>query len=262
MNVIYKPKGRALEYAPFACNLYMGCTHGCKYCYAPGCVRQTSKDWHVGATVRTDIVERFQKDVEWLSNNLPDNDKRRVLFCFLSDPYQPLESRFHITRKCLTIAKKHGIKVDILTKGTFARVSKDFQLMLESGAHLGVTLSFSTDKRRKEWEPKASTVSDRLRILKAAHDLGIFTWVSMEPVIDPTEALDVIDKAHEFVNFWKVGKLNHNKEVEDSVDWHRFYLDVRAKLKHYNANFYIKKDLRAFARKSVSTGLRQGLVAQ
>lgn len=250
MNVVYKPKGRALEYAPFACNLYMGCTHGCTYCYAPGCVRRTSEEWHVGATARKDVIELFRKDAEWLSRNLPDDDKRRVLFCFLSDPYQPLESRLHITRSCLGIAKEYGIKVDILTKGTYARVSKDFSLMHDAGVHLGVTLSFATDKKRKEWEPNASSVSDRLKILKAAHDLGIYTWISMEPVIDPKEALTVIDKAHDFVDFWKVGKLNHNKEVEYTVDWHQFYIDVRAKLKQYNANFYIKKDLRAFARKA------------
>lgn len=258
MNVIYKPKGRALEYAPFACNLYMGCTHGCVYCYAPGCVRRTSDAWHNDAEARNNIVEAFNKDAEWLSKNLPDNDNRRVLFCFLSDPYQPLESKLHITRKCIEIAKEYGIKVDVLTKGSYARVSKDFQLMREAGVHLGVTLSFVTDKKRQEWEPNASSVADRLKILKTAHELGIFTWVSMEPVIDSEEALLVIDKAHEFVDYWKVGKLNHNKEVEDSVDWHKFYLDVKNKLKSYNANFYIKKDLRAFARKDSSVqGLRR-----
>ena len=228
----------------------MGCTHGCTYCYAPGCVRRTSEDWHVGATARNNIVELFKKDAEWLSKNMPDDDNRRVLFCFLSDPYQPLESKLHITRSCMEVAKENGIKVDILTKGTYARVSKDFSLMHDAGVHLGVTLSFATDKKRKEWEPHASTVSDRLKILKTAHSLGIYTWVSMEPVICPNEALAVIDKAHKYVDFWKVGKLNHNKEVEDAVDWHKFYLDVCSKLKHYKAKYYIKKDLRAYARKS------------
>ena len=97
-------------------------------------------------------------------------------------------------------------------------------------------------------EPGAAPYAARIAAMKALSDDGCKTWVSMEPVIDPTEALGVIDKAHGYVDFWKVGKLNHNKEVEDAVDWHRFYLDVRAKLKYYKANFYIKKDLRAFAR--------------
>lgn len=252
MNVVYKPKGRAREYAPFACNLYMGCTHGCKYCYAPGCVRQTSDVWHGNANERKNILHLFRKDAEWLSTNLKDDDNRRILFCFLSDPYQPIESRLHITRKCIATAKEFGIKVDILTKGTFDRVSKDFQLMLSAQVHLGVTLSFVSDEKRKEWEPNASSVFDRLRILKSAHDLGIFTWVSMEPVIDPVEALAVIDKAHGFVDYWKIGKLNHNKEIEDTIDWHKFYWEVRAKMKQYRAKYYIKKDLKEFARKATT----------
>lgn len=254
MNIVYKPKGRALEYAPFACNLYMGCTHGCTYCYAPGCVRRTTEQWHLEAESRKNVVDLFRKDAEWMSKNLPNDDSRRILFCFLSDPYQPIESHLHITRQCLEIANSYGIKIDILTKGTFARVSKDFQLMLDSGVHLGVTLSFSSDKERKKWEPNASSVNDRLKILKSAHDLGIYTWVSMEPVINPDEALAVIDKAHSFVDFWKVGKLNHNKKVENTVDWHKFYIDVRNRLTRYDANFYIKKDLRAFSQRKKSTG--------
>ena len=147
------------------------------------------------------------------------------------------------------IAREYGVKVDILTKGAYALVSKDFSLMRDTDVHLGVSLSFVSDEKRKEWEPQASSVSDRIKILKKAHSLGIYTWVSVEPVIYPEEALSVIDKAHEFVDFWKVGKLNHNREVENAVDWHKFYLDVRARLQHYGANFYIKKDLRGYARK-------------
>jgi len=248
MRVIYKPKGRALEYSPLACNLYMGCTHGCTYCYAPGCVRKSSEAWHRNVAERQNVVESFEADAKWLSENMPDDESRRVLFCFLSDPYQPIESRLHLTRKCLIIAKKYGIKVDILTKGSYARVSKDFQLMKDSGVHLGITMAFVSDEKRKFWEPRASTVADRLRILKEAHELGIYTWVSMEPVIEPDEALAVVDAAHEYVRFWKVGKLNHNKEIENKVDWARFLDDVTVKLQKYKAKYYIKNDLAAFGK--------------
>ena len=64
MNVIYEPKGRAKEYAPLACNLYMGCTHGCTYCYAPGCMHKTSQSWHGEAVPRKDVLSLFEKDVK------------------------------------------------------------------------------------------------------------------------------------------------------------------------------------------------------
>ncbi|MFZ3157406.1 MAG: hypothetical protein WA124_07880 [Smithella sp.] len=119
--------------------------------------------------------------------------------------------------------------------------------MKKADTHLGITLSFIDDAKRKEWEPNASTVNDRLEILKHAHKAGIYTWVSLEPVINPEQAIDVIRKAHKYVRFWKVGKLNHMKEYEQSVNWHKFLYVVEELLKSYGANYYIKNDLRSFA---------------
>ncbi len=66
----------------------------------------------------------------------------------------------------------------------------------------------------------------------------------MEPVIVPQEALEVIRKAHSYVDFWKIGKLNHNKEVESKVNWAKFRTDVIALLKQHKCDYYIKEDLR------------------
>jgi DNA repair photolyase len=57
MNVVYEPRGRAREYSGLACNLYRGCTHGCRYCYAPACMRTTGEKWHAIAEPRTDILK-------------------------------------------------------------------------------------------------------------------------------------------------------------------------------------------------------------
>ena len=46
------------------------------------------------------------------------------------------------------------------------------------------------------------------------------------------------------VDFWKVGKLNHNQAVEQSVDWPKFRDDATALLEHYGCKYYIKEDLR------------------
>lgn len=242
MRVIYEPKGRAKEYSPLACNLYMGCTHGCKYCYAPACMHKKPEEWHRAARARAeDVLAKFEKDVVDMERA---HDDRRVLFCFLSDPYQPLEKELHLTRRGIEIAAAHDVQVDILTKGDTKLIAKDLPLMARAGVHLGITLSFSKDASRREWEPFASSVRSRFNILRQAHDLGVYTWVSMEPVIIPQEALEVIEKAHEFVDFWKVGKLNHDKAVEQSVDWVKFRGDVVNLLDQYDCAYYIKDDLR------------------
>jgi DNA repair photolyase len=202
-------------------------------------MRKTSRSWHECAVPRKNVLALFEKDAKALSG-----DPRRVLFCFLSDPYQPLERTEKLTHQGIRIAHKHNVKIDILTKGDTALIARDLPLMKLAGVHLGITLSFINDDSRKEWEPYASSVENRLAILKKAHNAGIYTWVSMEPVIKPDEALEVIRRAHTYVDFWKVGKLNHNKAVEATVDWRKFRKDAEMLLKSVRAEYYIKDDLR------------------
>ena len=85
MKVIYEPKGRAKEYADLAFNIYKGCSHGCKYCYAPACLRRKPEDFRENISPRWDTLEKFSTDCDELACK---GDERRILFSFLSDPYQ------------------------------------------------------------------------------------------------------------------------------------------------------------------------------
>jgi len=238
MHVVYEPKGRAREYSSLACNLYTGCTHGCTYCYAPGCMRTTRDSWHGGATPRKDVIANLEKDAQKLQG-----DTRPILFCFLTDPYQPVEKKERLTRKALEIVNRYGLRSQILTKGFHSIIARDFEIMKEAGTELGLTLTFVDDKKRKAWEPLASSTSDRLMTLEEAFAKGIYTWVSLEPVIDPEEALNLIETAHRYVRYWKIGKLNHMKDQEKKVDWAKFLEQTVALLKGLGASYYIKNDL-------------------
>ncbi|MFO7554642.1 MAG: radical SAM protein [Desulfobacterales bacterium] len=242
MNVVYEPRGRAREYSELACNLYRGCTHGCRYCYAPACMRTTGEKWHAEAEPRKDILRLLEKDVRRLQG-----DSRSILFCFLSDPYQPLERSERLTRQALEIVSRHGLNNQVLTKGCADLILEDLGLMKTACTQLGITLCFADDATRKEWEPNASTIEDRLNVLKTAYKEGIFTWVSLEPVINPDQALEVIRMSHPYVNFWKVGKLNHMKDYERKVDWVKFLFDAETLLTKLGAKYYIKNDLRIFS---------------
>jgi hypothetical protein len=154
-----------------------------------------------------------------------------------------------MTRQALGIVAKHRLNSQVLTKGCADLIQEDMGLMKDAHTQLGITLCFADDSIRKDWEPGASTVDDRLAVLKAAHKEGIFTWVSLEPVIDPDQALAVIRMAHPYVNFWKVGKLNHMKEYEQTVNWGKFLYDAEELFTKFGAKYYIKNDLRSFALK-------------
>ncbi len=67
--------------------------------------------------------------------------------------------------------------------------------------------------------------------------------VSLEPVIDPAQTLALIEATHEFVDYYGVGKMNHNPEIEKSIDWPKFRVDAEALLKRYGKSYRIKAAL-------------------
>jgi DNA repair photolyase len=66
LTIIYEPGGRAREYAALAANLYSGCGHGCKYCYAPDVLHRKREVFHQNPTVREAVLEQFEKDCQQL----------------------------------------------------------------------------------------------------------------------------------------------------------------------------------------------------
>ena len=242
MKVIYEPKGRAKEYADLAVNNYIGCQHQCVYCFAPSVMRSDRETYHQTVKPRTDAIYKwFEHDCIEMEKN---GDTRRVHMNFVSDPYPEIEEDLRLTRYCIKTAMKHGVGINILTKGKYDIVSRDFELFKDAGVHFGVTCSFSDDEKRKEWEPNASSVDDRIRLLSEAHEMGIFTWVSMEPVVFPDEAMLFFDYAQRrgVVDLWKVGKLNYHPH-EKEVDWVKFREDFRSLAGDLGAKYIIKKDL-------------------
>lgn len=87
---------------------------------------------------------------------------------------------------------------------------------------------------------------DRFEALKTLSESGVKTWASMEPVIYPDQSLEIMELTHNFVDSYKIGKLNHFKEHEKKFDWTKFLVDSVAIMRKYDKQFYIKKDLLAF----------------
>lgn len=234
MDVIYQPKGRALEYSPLALNLYTGCTHKCGYCYAPGVMFKSRDKFHSEVEERTNILERLEADCKKMSG-----DPRDILLCFSCDPYQPEAG---ITRAALRILATYNMRVQILTKGGL-RAVEDFDILKKNNWKFGATILFSDPQFKAQWEPYSAGIGERLASLCIAHDEGITTWLSVEPVIDPTQALRIIKwtAVGKYVDFWRIGKINYHKYIEEKIDWKKFLEDVEELL--FGKVYYIKKDL-------------------
>lgn len=241
-SIIYEPRGKAREYCELAANLYRGCSHCCSYCYAPATL-YISREEFCQPRIRIDIINKFERDAIILERI---SEKRPILLSFTTDPYQPLDIKEQLTRKAIQILHKHGLKVSILTKGG-KRSERDFDLLIKHPelSEYGATLVFTDEKYREQIERGAAPTEERIDSIKKAHNLGISTYVSLEPVWIPEQSLELIDLTKDFVDFYKVGKLNYNIQ-EKSINWKEFKDNAIKKLDSYGKNYYIKKDLQKY----------------
>jgi DNA repair photolyase len=241
-TIIYEPQGRAKEYSELAANLYSGCDHACVYCYAPLATRKKRENF-VTPKARDAVMRKFLDDAVELEGR---NEKRPVLLSFTTDPYQKIDEKLQLTRQAIQILHDHNLKVSILTKGG-KRSERDFDLLTNNLelSEYGTSLVFIDENVRTQIEPGAPSSKERINALKKAHKKGIFTYVSLEPVWFPEDTLKLIDETQNFVDLYKVGKLNYNAQ-QKNVDWKKFAHDVIEKIEKYGNKYFIKKDLEKF----------------
>ena len=236
-RIIYEPTGPAREYSSLACNIYKGCQHGCVYCFGKN---RKSPEQKAQYDTDPNPKDHFLEKLRYKAAKM-NGDTAEILLSFLGDVYQPAEMELGLTRQAIKILIENDLPFTILTKGG-TRAVRDFDLLeAYPKARFGTTLVFLDQKDADHWEPDAATVIDRIRAIQEAHDRGINTWVSLEPVIDPGQALQVIRGLQPIVGHWKIGKINHQKGIE--VDWIAFREEVRALLDDLDADYYLKKSL-------------------
>lgn len=236
-QLIYEPAGRAREYAALACNIYRGCDHACEYCYAPAATRRTMEDFRRPLSRGPDFLSKLAREAHARKPTEP------ILLCFTCDPYQSLDERLGITREAITILHGAGHAVHILTKGG-SRALRDIDLLGKRDA-FATTLTLLDDNASYRWEPGAALPSDRIATIREFHRTGVPTWVSLEPVLDPAVALEIIRRTHRFVDLYKVGRWNYHADAK-RIDWERFAHDATALLDTLGKRYYVKRDLACF----------------
>jgi DNA repair photolyase len=175
-----------------------------------------------------------------------------VFLCFTCDPYQPLEAKTRVTRRVIEMLHAHEVAARILTKA--GRLStRDFDLLSARPdlSAYGATLTFISPASAKRWEPGAASPISRLRALEKAHSLGIPTWASLEPVIDPAQSLELIRTAAPFVDKFKVGRWNHDVRA-NGIDWRAFVKGAVELLRERGKAYYVKLETRPYLPKGVA----------
>lgn len=167
----------------YSLNPYRGCQHHCAYCYAPNVLRINQEKWDKTIEVKTNIPVILAKELKIKKNGV-------VGISTVTDPYQPLEKKYHLTRFCLEQLLKVDFPIHIQTKSNL--VTRDIDLISRfSDSQVMMSIATIHDEQRKLLEPYSSSIQERLHALQSYTAAGVKTSVFFGPVY-PTTVLEEI----------------------------------------------------------------------
>jgi DNA repair photolyase len=184
-------------------NPYRGCRHACAYCYARATHRfldlSPDEDFSTVLYAKTNIAEVLGQEVR-----RPGWQRERVALGTATDPYQPLEGRYRLTRSCLYVLLEAHTPVDIVTKGTL--IVRDLDVLATMARRGLVRVWFSVPTVDREvWrrsEPGTPAPVHRLRALSRLRQAGVPCGVLVAPVLpgitdDPFHVRQAVHAAKE-----------------------------------------------------------------
>lgn len=195
-NYLTKSK---LPSADYVINPYVGCTHGCKYCYASFMKRFTGHTEEWGTFID---IKKCDKKID-----IKKLEGKTVFLSSVTDCYNEQEKDYKLTRKILEELVDANCIINISTKSKL--ILRDLDL-LKKCKNVIVSMSINTlDENFKNAMDKASSIKERLETLKTLHANGIYTVLFMSPMFPYiTEWKEIIDTTKEYIDEYWFENLN------------------------------------------------------
>jgi DNA repair photolyase len=184
-------------------NPYMGCVHRCTFCYVRAFELRADRpfDDRYGASIRvkTNVVEVLRRELARSSW-----EQEPVAIGAATDPYQPAEGRYRLTRGCVEALGEASNPFSIITRGPM--IVRDVDVLAEAARRASVSVTFSIPTLDAEvWrrtEPGTAHPCQRLRALKTLVDAGVKASVGMAPILPgisdrPEQLAEVVRAARE-----------------------------------------------------------------
>ena len=193
----------------YCLNPYTGCQINCAYCYARLFMKRYSghkEPWGQFVDIKINAPELLRRQL--------DKAKRgTVWISSVCDPYQPLEAKYGLTRRCLRELAKKGFPVNIQTKSNL--VLRDVDLFQEfETIEVGFTITTDDERIASFFEPGATPVEERMRALQQIHSLGIRTFAFVGPLL-PGNPQRLIQRLEGKVDEVLIDKMNYIRSVRD-----------------------------------------------
>ena len=225
-----------LPSSDYVINPYVGCPHGCRYCYASFMKRFTGHKEEWGKFID---IKKCDKKI-----NLEKVSGKNVFLSSVTDCYNQYEEKYLITRSILEQLVYSNCNLSISTKSKL--ILRDIDL-LKKIINVTVSISINTlNEKFKDDMDNASSIKDRLETLKKLHENGIYTVLFMSPIFPYiTEWKEIIDISKEYVDEYWFENLNlrgcYKKEILDYIkenynEVYSKYLDIYV---NKNNNYWI-----------------------
>jgi DNA repair photolyase len=195
----------------YSINPYTGCQHGCRYCYAVYMKKYTDREepWGEFVDVKVNVPEKLKED-------LIKAEPGSVLLSSVTDPYQPAEKKYGITREILEILSETNFPVSILTKNDM--VLRDMDVIKEFSPgkiSIGFTVNFMDEEDRRIWEPAASPIQDRVDALEKLSSENIPTYAHVGPYLEGITDLEkILERIEKYIFEFQIENLNTNRRRE------------------------------------------------
>lgn len=201
-----------LPASDYVINPYVGCSHGCKYCYASFMKRFTGHKENWGDFID---VKRCNKEID-----LKKISKKNVFLSSVTDCYNEYEEKYCITRSILEQLVNSDCNLSISTKSKL--ILRDIDI-LKKIKNLIVCMSINTlDEKFRSNMDNASSIKDRFNTLQELHINGIYTVLFMSPIFPYiTEWKEIINQTKEYIDEYWFENLNlrgsYKKDILDYI---------------------------------------------
>ena len=191
----------------YCVNPYTGCQVNCRYCYASLFMRRYSghsEPWGQFVDVKINAPEILEKQ-------LPRAKKGTVWVSSVCDPYQPIEEKYALTRRCLEILAAARFPVNVQTKSALVLRDLDVLEKIEE-IEVGMTITTADEGLAATFEPGASTVGQRIKALGTIHARGIPTFAFIGPLL-PGGAEELVRALEGSVDRLLVDRMNYLETI-------------------------------------------------
>jgi len=196
-----------IEGYDYCINPYVGCEHGCRYCYATFMKRFTGhmEPWGEFVDVKVNAPEVLRRQ-------LRRAQRGSLLIGTVTDPYQPAEKHYRITRGCLEALLERQFPINILTRSSLVIRDVDLFRQFED---ISVGLSVTTDREeiKRIFEPNSPSIKSRIEALKALHEKGVSTYAFIGPML-PLNPENLFNMLAGIVDEVLIDRLNYSNKVK------------------------------------------------